>query len=301
MLNKIIYTVLGIGIALVFFPRVTHDTVKQPVIAGAAVETDKIKPQRAAPEMSKSLAQPILTAKSSVAFDLNSGTLLFSKNLDEKLPIASLTKLMTALVVVKHAKLEDIVTIKKQDLTGIGNAVGLVENERIKVLDLLKAMLIPSGNYAALALARFVASDPVKFSSLMNTQAKNLHLVDTSFSNPVGWDSWDGQENFSSALDLIKITQAVLANPDLRAIVKTKETEVSSVDGKYSHNLLSTNQMLLDDTRVEGVKTGFTSKALGSLIILYNHNGANILTIVLDSKEREIDSQNLLDWVLSLY
>src|SRR6185436_16081421 len=174
--------------AFVFFPHAARDVNKKPIISGIATQTAEAKPEHAAPEMALSLSAPLLTAKSAVAMDLNSGTILFSKNLDEKLPIASLTKLMTALVIVKHAKLDEIVTVKKEDLTGIGSTVGLVEDEQIKVLDLLKAMLIPSGNDAALSLADYAAGDPVKFADMMNAEAKNLNLADTSFSNPVGWD-----------------------------------------------------------------------------------------------------------------
>ncbi len=302
MLNKIIYTILGIGLAIVLIPHSARDTSKKSLISGVSTQAQAADQIKSAPEMAINQAVPVLTAHAALAFDLDSGTILFSSNLDEKLPIASLTKLMTALVVVKKANLDAEVTIAKQDLTSVGSTVGLVEGEKIKVSDLLSAMLIPSGNDAALALADFVGETPEKFADLMNQEAKDLNLVQTHFSNPVGWDSYEDQENFSNALDLVRIVKEFLKHDELASIVRTRETTVSSVDGKYNHTLRTTNKLLLDNPQeVMGIKTGFTSKALGNLIILTNHNNRQILTIVLGSQNREEDTQKLLDWVLSVY
>jgi D-alanyl-D-alanine carboxypeptidase len=301
MLNKIIFTILGIGIAFVFFPHAANDTNKKPVISGVVTQIASAKPEHAAPEMALNLSAPLLTAKSAVAYDLNSGTILYSKNLDDKLPIASITKLMTAIVTVKKVPMDAVVTVKKESLTSIGSTVGLVEGEKIKVSDLLKAMLIPSGNDAALTLATYVAGSPEKFATMMNVEARKLNLVATNFSNPVGWDSWADNDNFSNSLDLIKIVQEFLKHDELKAIAGTKDAIVKSVDEKYSHYLRTTNQLLLNDPKVEGLKTGFTSKALGNLVILYNNDGTYVLTIILDSENREDDSQKLLDWVFTVY
>ncbi|HEX9503993.1 MAG TPA: serine hydrolase [Patescibacteria group bacterium] len=300
MLNKIIYTILGIGIAFVFFPHTAHEA-RKPAVSGIAIQKAVAQIEKAAPEMALNLSAPILSAKSAVAYDLNSGTMLYSKNLDEKLPIASLTKLMTAIVTIKHVDLNAEVTVRKADLTNVGNTVGLVEGERIRVADLLKAMLIPSGNDAALVLANFVGGSSEKFADLMNEEAKKLNLVDTNFSNPVGWDSWADKENFSNSLDLIKVAQEFLSCPEFRRIVATKQAVIYSVDGKYMHNLRTTNQLLLEDPNVIGVKTGFTSKALGNLMIQYNREGTSVLTIILSSQDREGDSRKFLDWVFRVY
>jgi D-alanyl-D-alanine carboxypeptidase len=149
-----------------------------------------------------------------------------------------------------------------------------------------------------LSLARFVSASPEQFAALMNEQAKNLGLTATYFSNPVGWDTDDSH---SSALDLMKITQEFLRHKELTEIVKTKQTQIISVDGKHTHDLLTTNKLLLNDPKVMGIKTGFTSKALGNLVIMAEHNNRRIVTIVLGSESREVDSQKLLDWVLEAY
>lgn len=297
MLNKIIYTILGIGLALVFFPRPAHDAGKSPVVSGVSIQNVSPPSLKSAPEMAASIDPPKLTAKSALAIDLDSGTILYSSNLDEKLPIASLTKMMTAIVVVKNTSLEATVTIGKQGQV-VGSTVGLVAGETITVHNLLKALLIPSGNDVALALANFVSGSPEQFALLMNQEAQTLGLVDTRFANPVGWDS---DENYSNTLDLVKIVQEFLKHPELAEIVKTKEALISSTDGKYTYDLHTTNKLLLDDPEVIGLKTGFTSKALGNLVILADHQNSKVLTIVLGSDNRELDTQNLLDWLFTVY
>lgn len=297
MLNKIIYTILGIGLALVFFPRPVRDAGRTPVVSGISTQSVSPSDLKSAPEMAVNIDPPKLTAKSALAIDLDSGTILYSNNLDEKLSIASLTKIMTAIVAVKNADLEATVTIGKQGQV-VGSTVGLVAGETITVHNLLKALLIPSGNDAALALANFVAGSQENFALLMNQEAVSLGLVDTRFANPVGWDS---DENYSNTLDLVKIVQEFLKHPELAEIVKTKEALISSTDGKYSYDLHTTNKLLLDDPEVIGLKTGFTSKALGNLIILADHQDRKILTIVLGSDNREQDTQNLLAWLFTVY
>lgn len=297
MLNKIIYTILGIGLTLVFFPHPARDAGRTPVVSGVSTQDVSPSSLKSAPEMAANIDPPKLTAKSALAIDLDSGTILYSSNLDEKLPIASLTKMMTAIVVVRNTNLEATVTIGKQGQV-VGSTVGLVAGETITVHNLLKALLIPSGNDAALALANFVAGSQEQFALLMNQEAQTLGLVDTRFANPVGWDS---DENYSNTLDLVKIVQEFLKHPELAEIVKTKEAVISSTDGKYSYDLHTTNKLLLDDPEVIGLKTGFTSRALGNLIILADHQDRKVLTIVLGSDNREQDTQNLLDWLFAVY
>src|SRR6185295_6902947 len=123
--------------------------------------------------------------------------------------------------------------------------------ERISVDNLLQAMLIPSSNDAALLLANFAAGDETSFVKLMNDKAAKLGLRDTHFTNPVGWDI---DVNFSTALDLVKISREFLKNPRLASIAATKETIITSADGKYSHDLTTTNKLLFDYPEVVGLK-----------------------------------------------
>lgn len=298
MLNKIIYTILGFGFAFIFFPRASHEQTIVPAVSGAftaAVAEQHILP---APEQAMNIPAPILTARAALAVDLDSGSVLYSKNLDAKLPIASLTKLMTAIVVIKKTALDEIVTIENNDKEIVGTSIGLTMGERLTVRDLLKAMLIPSSNDAALALGRYVSGSTELFAQAMNEEAKALGLTGTYFSNPVGWDF---DESHSNASDLIRIVKEFTAHSELADIVKIKETLITSTDGVYTHQLTTTNKLLLENPEVVGIKTGFTSKALGNLIVEARHNGRRVVTVVLGSENREDDSRKLLGWVKMAY
>jgi D-alanyl-D-alanine carboxypeptidase len=170
MLNKIIYTILGIGIALIFFPRPVKDQPKPPEVLGNATEIIATPKLKATPEMAALLPAPILTAKAAVAYDLNSGSILYAKNLDETLPIASLTKLVTALTVMKSQDLSSVVTITKRDQGMVGSSIGLVAGEKITVNDLVHAMLIPSSNDATVALANYISGSETAFAGLGHWQ-----------------------------------------------------------------------------------------------------------------------------------
>jgi len=298
MLNKIIYTILGFGVAFVFFPKLSSENATQPMVSGASTVRSEQTEIVAAPEQVYNLAAPVLTAKSALAIDLNSETLLYSKNLNENLPIASLTKLMTALVVLKHANPDDIVTVDKKDTDVVGVNIGLVPGEQLTIHSLIKAMLIPSSNDAALILANHISGGSENFAVLMQHESLGMGLASSYYSNPVGWDTSGG---FSNALDQIKVVKEVLKNPLLTEIVKTKEAHITSVDGKYIHKLTTTNKLLLENSEVTGLKTGFTTKALGNLIITAERDGRQIATIVLGSENREEDSRKLLDWVYQVY
>ncbi len=176
--------------------------------------------------------------------------------------------------------------------------MGLVEGEQITVEHLLQGMLIPSNNDAAVALARFVGGNQDNFVLMMNEKAQTLQLKNTHFSNPDGLVSAD---NYSTANDLSKITKEFLKYSLLERIVATAGLDVSSVDGKFVHKLKTSNKMLLDNSDVVGVKTGFTSDAQGNLILKIDQKGIEILTIVLNTPNREDDTQKLIDWVYANY
>lgn len=298
MLNKIIYAILGFGFAFVFFPHRSSEQPINPSISGVSTIKTEESNIFSSPEQVTTQVAPQVTAKSALVIDLDSSSVLYSKNIDEELPVASLTKLMTALVVVQKKSLDDVITIDHNDKDIVGVSIGLSTGEQLTVLDLLKAMLIPSSNDAALVLAKHVAGGSDQFALLMNEEAKRLGLHATYFSNPVGWDS---DQNYSNALDLIKIVKEFNQNEILKEIVKTKETTITSKDGMHLHQLNTTNKLLLENSAVVGIKTGFTSKALGNLITEFHYNNRKIVSIVLGSTNREEDSRQLLKWVLEAY
>lgn len=300
MYKKVVLGVALVSAMAVSLPhKIWQAKPVDPQIAGiSTVGAGGEDKQFAAPEFLSNIQPPQVSAKAALAIDLNTGTNLYSWNFDEKLPIASLTKLMTAMVVLDKVNKDSVVTVEKSDLNTECVCMGLVTGEQITVENLLKGMLIPSSNDAAQVLARFVAGDNGKFEDLMNQKAERMNLTSTHFSTPVGLDSSD---NYSTTLDLSKIVQEFLKYDLLSKIVDTKSADVTSTDGKIVHHLHTTNKLLLENPEVVGVKTGFTSQAQGNLIIKIKHGPAEVLTVVLNTPNREEDTQKLIDWVFKAY
>lgn len=251
-----------------------------------------------APELASNLEVPNLTAKAAFAFDLSSGSILYASNFDERLPIASLTKLMTALVVVKLSSADALVEVNRNDMVVVGSSMGLVPGEKITVLNLLRGLLISSSNDAGRVLGSFIGGDQENFMRLMNEEAGRMGLNSTHFGNAVGWDSDD---NYSTAQDLSILVKEFIKHNLLSETVKIQELEVASVDNKFRHQLTTTNKLLLEDASVSGIKTGFTQQAKGNLIIRSGSAGQEVITIVLGSDNREEDTRKLLDWIFRVY
>ena len=302
---KLIVAVL-VSCTGIFLPGQALETIEQRTHAEvlgintvAPVKTEQTGTQlKVAPEFAHSIGLPEISAKSAIAYDLNSGALLYSKNYDEKVQVASLTKLMTALVAAEYLDYDKIVTVQSEDIRVVGTNMGLLPGEQIRVLDLFKGLLISSSNDASKVLARVAAGSEEKFVALMNLKGAELGLLSTRFSNPVGLDSND---NYSTAHDLMKIVNEFIKNPVFNQIVQTKELEVVALDKKTSHKIRTTNKLLLENPNVSGIKTGFTSLAKGNLVLKIKENSGEIISIVLGSDDREDDTQKLIDWVLDVY
>jgi serine-type D-Ala-D-Ala carboxypeptidase (penicillin-binding protein 5/6) len=261
-------------------------------------KTTRISDTTAAPELIAIADQPKLTANSALAYDHNSGSILFTLDFDDKLPIASLTKIISALVVIDSGKINDVVTITKEDTLVIGANSGLVTGEKILASDLMKAMLIASHNDSTYALTRYVGGTKEDFVDLMNQKAVTLGMNNTNFTNPVGFDA---PEHYSTCQDLVLALREFLKNPFLDGIVKTQETEIKSIDGEYTHPIKTTNKLMLEDSSIIGVKTGYTTEAKGNLIIRSVEGDADVVTIVLGSDDREGDTRKILDWIHTVY
>ena len=252
----------------------------------------------AAPELAAYVEQPQISAREALAYDFQSGSILFTHNFDERTPIASLTKIVTTLVILDSGKVNDIVEIQEVDTKIIGANTGLVVGERIAVTELLKAMLIASHNDATIALARHVGGTQENFVRLMNQKAADLGMQNTHFVNPVGLDEPGA---YSTAQDLVLALRPFLANEHIARIVRTKETEIKAQNLAFAHKIKTTNKLLLEDESIVGVKTGYTTEAKGNLVIRSIKDKADVIVIVLGSDDREADSRKILDWVTTVY
>ncbi len=235
--------------------------------------------------------QPEITAEAAVLIDMDSGEILFEKNSAKKSKIASLTKVMTAIIALEHKKKGDQILISKRAATIGENSMGISEDESYSLEELLYGLILHSGNDAAYAIAEGTAGDVETFVGWMNIKAKELGLNNTYFADPSGLDD----ASFSTPIDLVKLTRYALQNPDLREIAKTVEYEIpSSKEHKYIFLQNQTN-LLTTYPGVQGFKTGYTEEAGLCLITNALNEGKELVGIVLNSTDRKGDMVLMLD------
>ncbi len=247
----------------------------------------------APPPEFKSFEIPALSASGVILIDGLSGKEIFSVKPDHRRPMASLTKIMTALLVLENHRLNEVVTVAPIAENVGGSTVGLKPGDRYSVANLVKALLLPSANDAAYALAIFDGRSVGSFVKTMNERAMALGLKNTHFANPAGLDS---PMQFSSPRDLAWLTMAALKNSYFRQTVGTRTAEIASSEGK-TVGLLNTNELLRSHDDVYGVKTGTTDKAGECLIVLFRENDRPYLLVLLGSKDRYTDSQRVIEAV----
>lgn len=217
--------------------------------------------------------------------DLNTKNILYSKDAKERVSPASLTKIMTVILAIKHGKMNQYVTITKPMLKVQPTIAGYKQGDVVLLSDLIKAAMIKSDNDAAKAIAISVAGgNEKKFIAMMNEKAKQLGMRDTHFSNPCGFDAKD---NYSTPNDLLKLAEYAIKIPIFNAISK-KNSHVYSVvrDGKPKmFEALTHNRLLNKYEYAVGVKTGYTSKAGACLIARAKKDGRDCLIVMMNSKE----------------
>ncbi len=242
---------------------------------------------------------PVIRAKSAIAMDANTGFILYEKNSYDRRPIASITKIMTAIIILEENKLDDIVTIAKKTTLVAGSKIWLAPGEKITVANLLYAALIHSANDAAYALATYNSDTPETFVKKMNQKALELDLKDTHFTNPVGFDE---EGNYSSAYDLAILGRYAYEKEFVRKAAVIKEMEISSTNGKLTHKISTTNDLLGSYLKVLGLKTGTTAEAGQCLVaIIESEKGHDIITVLLDSNARYQETKVLADWIFRTY
>lgn len=244
------------------------------------------------PPVGKNLAAPVLSARAVLVKDLNTETVLLEKDSIISLPIASTTKIMTALVASEFFRPNSVITIgNAADISGA--QVGFSKGETLSFRSVLYGMLLNSGNDAAFAVAENYPGGVLGFVSAMNKKAADLNLKNTRFDNPAGFDS---AHHYSSAQDLAIVTQQALKDSQLSRIFATSETEVISLDKKHKHELRNLNKLLTQVVGVLGVKTGFTQAAKENLVTLVERDGHKILVVVLGSNDRFGESTAIIEW-----
>ncbi|MBP2707439.1 D-alanyl-D-alanine carboxypeptidase [Microbispora sp. RL4-1S] len=247
------------------------------------------------------VAAPPVYGNADYLLDATSGKELLAKNAGERMPIASITKVMTAYIVLKEAKLTDKVTVKAQDVQyandGGGTTADLRGGDRVPVGDLLYGLMLPSGADAAHALARTYGPGVDAFVAKMNATAKQLGLNDTHYVNPDGLPTPHG-DGYSTARDQARLAAAALSDPTFRKVTSTRHYTAPATGDHPEYNWTNTNEMLGQPGAI-GVKTGFTQAAGFCLTFAADRDGHRFIGVILgeENSGRRFDTaETLLDW-----
>lgn len=258
------------------------------------------------PEKRPSAVAPVVEAKSALVTDLGSGAELFEKDASAKRPIASITKLMTALLAVEELEPGQEVVAPKLDNGPEESLMGLEEGDRLYAIDVLAGALIASGNDAAETLAVAVSGSEKRFVDLMNRRADELGMRDTSFENASGYGTG---ENVSSARDLVVLTKAALEEREIRNLAADPERTVKALNERKptpenpdpertEYQLFTTDLLLGSYLPIAGLKTGTSDAAGPSLVSILDDGQRRLVAVVLNSPDRFQENKAMLDWSL---
>ncbi len=243
------------------------------------------------------LVVPRVTAKAAIVVDMDTGTVLYSRNPDKQLEMASTTKMMTAMIILESMDLDKVVKVPAAAVGTAGSALGLKRGESFTVEELLYLMLVPSANDAAITLAVAEAGSVKAFVAEMNARAERMGLTNTHFENAWGLHV---EGHVSSARDLAKIASAAMHNAIFRKIVSTKEFTLDKPVGGIKDRVIKTsNELLQDYSWVNGIKTGSTPYAGYCLVASATKDGLTLISVVLGAKDqdtREMESRALLEY-----
>lgn len=243
-----------------------------------------------------SAKEPQILARSALSYDLTTNTILFDKNSSEKLPIASLTKVMTAIVALENLHSADTLTVEARAATIGEDSMGLSMGEKLTVVELMHGLFLNSGNDASEVLAQGSPFGRENFIYQMNKKAEDLGLSATHFTNPSGLQG-DGKQ-YSTAKDLLVITRYALKLPLVTEIAQLPYYFIPYTDTHKAFELYNETNLLTTYPGVKGLKTGFTDEAGLCLITYLEYKGHKIVAIILNSPSRREEMIQILDYSL---
>jgi len=288
-MKKIFYSILVFLLILLNFSTVYADDVDNEADFENTIEVTA----------SNVSELPKINSRRYIVYDRISKSMIIGKNEDVKSAMASTTKIMTTIVILEKADLNETVTVSvKAGGTG-GSRLGLKRGDKTSVKDLLYGLMLRSGNDAAVALAEHVGGSVKEFAELMNEKAAELGLTNTHFVTPHGLDD---PNHYTTALELAKLTDYAMDNETFARIVGTKSTTIYI--NNQPRQINNTNELLGVLNGVVGVKTGFTNNAGRCLVTEIKRNNMDVITIVLGAdtkKDRTKDSVNLIEYTFSKY
>lgn len=240
-----------------------------------------------------------ISSPSAVVICNESGRILYNKNAKEQRKMASLTKMMTAILLVENCEMNEQITIDKRACYIGGSEAGIKPNDTITAENLLYGMLLPSGNDCAMAIGYHIGGSIENFAAMMNKKAKELGLEDTNFENPHGLDS---ENHYTSAYSMALISRYALSYKKIRDVAATKEATVNL--GSFTKQLRNTNSLLRTYDKADGGKTGFTNGANRCLVASASENNLKLIAVVLGSETSSMrfnDAKAILEDTFSKY
>ncbi|MFC4599124.1 D-alanyl-D-alanine carboxypeptidase family protein [Cohnella hongkongensis] len=243
-------------------------------------------------------APPANQAKAAALADVASGRILYSQRGDEPMKIASLTKIMTAIVAIEQGDLDGTLKVSRQAAGKEGSSLYLKAGEEITLRNALYGLMLRSGNDAATAIAEHVGGSVEGFAYLMNRKAEELGLENSQFRNPHGLDE---PGHYSSANDLAKLTVYALHNPEFKRIVATEVRTAPNPNDSWNYKWVNKNKMLRLYEGADGVKTGYTKQALRTLVSSATRGGQQLVAVTLNDRDDWNDHAKLLDYGFARY
>lgn len=255
---------------------------------------------------------PAVTAQTVFLLDDDTGNILDDLNGEKPMPMASTTKIMTALIAIQTADLNMVVTISQEAYNESalhdGTSAGLVVGDKITLKDLLYGLMLPSGDDAAIAIADAVGGSTRNFVNMMNLFARRLQLYQTHFLNPDGLTAYQtngkvNPDHYTTARDLVRLADYAMKIPLFAEIVKTQQYTLAPTARHQGYTWENTNDLLRTYTGATGVKTGWTPEAGGCLVFSATRAGHHLIGAILDSIDkprRFSDAKALLDWAFGL-
>ncbi len=245
----------------------------------------------------KEISKPVVSALSACVIECETDSVLYEKASKKVLPMASTTKIMTAIVVIENLPQDRVVTVSDEAVGIEGSSIYLCKGERFSVEELLYALMLESANDAACALAIEAGGNIEKFVEMMNDKAASLGLTSTHFTNPHGLSD---DNHYTTAHDLARLMSYCMKNEDFAKITSTKKLALKGSDDSYSRLLVNHNKLLSSFEGITGGKTGFTKSAGRCLVSVCERNGVKLCAVTLNAPNDWNDHKDMFSYGFTL-
>ena len=238
-----------------------------------------------------------ISARSAILMDTDNNIILYEKNINEVRSVASISKIMTAILAIESGKMDDVVTIGDEINKAYGSGIYIRKGEQLTLRDLVYGLMLRSGNDAALAIAHYVGGSVDEFVILMNKKAKEIGMKSTTFNNPSGLDEDKG--NYSTAYDMAKLSSYAIKNDEFKKITGTKKYKLKTNMNNYIWT--NKNKMLTMYKYSTGGKTGYTEIAKRTLVSYASKDSTNLVVVTLNDGNDWNDHEYLFEYGFKNY